>query len=99
MFDLRDGNVKDALKLAIPVLISSWVQPLCNVINMSFGSGLGDGAVSALNWANKIYIIMVGIFAYAITNFIFPKLSRLSSGDNDEAFAETTRMSVGWIIL
>lgn len=98
-FNLRDGDIKDALKLAIPVLISSWVQPLCNVINMSFGSGLGDGAVSALNWANKIYIIMVGIFAYAITNFIFPKLSRLSSGDNDVAFAETTRMSVGWIIF
>ena len=55
---------------------------------MSFGSSLGDGAVSALNWANKIYIIMVGVFAYAITNFIFPKLSRLSVGDNNDEFAD-----------
>lgn len=78
---------------------SSWVQPLCNVINMSFGSSLGNGAVSALNWANKIYIIMVGVFAYAITNFIFPKLSRLNADDNNEAFASTTRTSVGWIVF
>ncbi len=97
-FDLKDEGIKEAALIALPVLISSWVQPLCNVINMSFGSSLGDGAVSALNWGNKIYIIMVGVFAYAITNFIFPKLSRLSTGERKDEFAEMTRMSVGYII-
>lgn len=97
--NFKDGSMKEVALLALPVLISSWVQPLCNVINMSFGSGLGDGAVSALNWANKIYIIMVGVFAYAITNFIFPKLSRLNADDNQEAFAKTTRTSIGWIVF
>ena len=97
--DLKDEGIKEAAFIALPVLISSWVQPLCNVINMSFGSGLGDGAVSALNWANKIYIIMVGVFAYAITNFIFPKLSRLSGSDKTDGFAEVTRTSVGYIIV
>ncbi len=94
----KDSGIREAALIALPVLISSWVQPLCNVINMSFGSGLGDGAVSALNWANKIYIIMVGVFAYAITNFIFPRLSRISSGERSDEFAEVTRMSVGCII-
>ena len=98
-FDLKDRGIREAALLALPVLISSWVQPLCSVINMAFGSGLGDGAVSALNWANKIYIIMVGVFAYAITNFIFPKLSRLSAGENSEGFSSATRASVGWIIF
>ncbi len=97
--NLRDEGIKDAVKLAIPVLISSWVQPLCVVINTAFGSYMGDGTVIALNWANKLYIIMVGVFAYAVTNFIFPKLSRLSAGDNDEGFAETTRTSLGWVTL
>lgn len=96
--DLKDSGLKEAALIALPVLISSWVQPLCNVINMSFGSNLGDGAVSALNWANKIYIIMVGVFAYAITNFIFPKLSRLSANDKGDEFAVMTRMSVGYIV-
>lgn len=96
-FDIRDKGIKEAALIALPVLISSWVQPLCNVINMSFGSNLGDGAVSALNWANKIYIIMVGVFAYAITNFIFPRLSRLSGDEHSGEFAETARNSVGII--
>ncbi len=98
-FDLKDSGIREAAKIALPVLISSWVQPLCNVINMSFGSGLGDGAVSALNWANKIYIIMVGVFAYAITNFIFPKLSRMGGEDGSDDFIKMTRQSLGWIIL
>lgn len=97
--NFRDPGLKEAALLALPVLISSWVQPICNVINISFGSSLGDGAVSALNWGNKIYIIMVGVFAYAITNFIFPRLSRLSGSDSAEDFAEATRTSVSWIIF
>lgn len=96
-FDLKDPGLLEAAKLALPILISSWVQPLCVVINMAFGSTLGDGAVSGLNWANKIYIIMVGVFAYAITNFIFPKLSRLHTGEDSDGFAQMTRVSVGWI--
>lgn len=97
-FHWKDPGIREAALVALPVLVSSWVQPLCNVINMSFGSGLGDGAVSALNWANKIYIIMVGVFAYAITNFIFPKLSRMSDGESAEGFSRMTRQSLGWIL-
>lgn len=97
-FNFADEGIKEAALLALPVLISSWIQPVCTVINMAFGSSLGDGAVSGLNWANKIYIIMVGVFAYAITNFIFPKLSRMNAGDDEAAFAETTRTSIGFAV-
>ncbi len=96
--NFRDRGLISAAKLAVPVLISSWVQPLCVVINMAFGSGFGDGAVSGLNWANKIYIIMVGVFAYAVTNFIFPKLSRLDAGEENTRFSDVTRASVGWTV-
>lgn len=95
---LRDDGLLRTARLAVPVLISSWVQPLCSVINMAFGSSLGNGAVSGLNWANKIYVIMVGVFAYAVTNFSFPKLSRMNAGDDGAAFSETTRLSVGWVV-
>ncbi len=97
-FRIKDSGICEAALIALPVLISSWVQPLCNVINMSFGSKLGDGAVSALNWANKIYIIMVGVFAYAVTNFIFPKLSRMSDDKRSDEFAEITRISIGSVV-
>ncbi|MBQ2890280.1 MAG: murein biosynthesis integral membrane protein MurJ [Clostridia bacterium] len=98
-FNLRDKGIGEALKLALPILISSWVQPICTLINTMVGSNLGDGIVSGLNWANKIYIIMVGVFAYAVTNFIFPKLSRQSAGGDTDGFAKTTRSSLSWTIF
>ncbi len=97
--NFKDKGLISAARLAVPILISSWVQPLCVVINMAFGSSLGDGAVSGLNWANKIYIIMVGVFAYAVTNFIFPKLSRLDAGGSELKFRQTTKLSVGWTLF
>ena len=98
-FNLRDKGIGEVAKLALPVLVSSWVQPVCTLINTKIGSTLGDGIVSGLNWANKIYIIMVGVFAYAVTNFIFPKLSRQSAGGDDDGFAKTTRSSLGWTLF
>lgn len=97
--NFRDSGIKDVVRLALPVLISSWVQPICTLINTRVGSTLGDGAVSGLNWANKIYIIMVGVFAYAVTNFIFPKLSRQSAGGDEDGFAKTTRTSLSWTVF
>lgn len=97
-FNFKHEGVLEAARLAVPVLVSSWVQPFLSVINMSFGSSMEDGAVTALNWANKIYIIMVGVFAYAVTNFIFPKLSRLGLKSNDD-FGKTARESLSWIVF
>ncbi len=98
-FNLRDKGIGEVARLALPVLVSSWVQPICTLINTKVGSTLGDGIVSGLNWANKIYIIVVGVFAYAVTNFIFPKLSRQSAGGDDDGFAKTTRSSLGWTLF
>ena len=42
-----------------------------------------SGGVSAINYANKLYIIAAGIFAMSVTNYIFPKLSRLSIDESD----------------
>ena len=97
ILNFKNEGIKKCALMAIPVLISSWVNPLCSVINMAFGSHMAEGTVSGLNWAYKIYIIMVGVFAYAITNFIFPKLSRMT--DKKEEFADTARTSLSWVIF
>ncbi|MDR1101136.1 MAG: murein biosynthesis integral membrane protein MurJ [Clostridiales bacterium] len=77
--NLRDPSLRASAKMAIPILISAWVQPICVAINTRFASYLDAGAISALDYANKIYIMIVGIFSFAITNYIFPKLSQLSA--------------------
>ena len=79
--------IKSSLLCALPILISSCVQPLCTLINTRYASGIAEGrGVTALNYANKLYIIVVGIFSFVATNLLFPKLSRASaSGENEDA--------------
>ncbi len=80
-FRLRDAHIKQALLLAGPMLISTWVQPLYTIVNSRLASGI-DGAYSSLEYANRLYLIVVGVFSFVVTNLIFPRLSRANASDN-----------------
>ena len=69
-------GMKKVYKLALPVLVSSWVQPL-NVMFNSFLASYSEGGVAVINYANKLYLIIASVFTVAITNLILPELSRL----------------------
>ena len=79
-FRLKDPNIKSAILLAGPMLISTWVQPLYTIINSRLASGI-DGAYASLEYANRLYLIVTGVFSFVVTNLIFPKLSRANASD------------------
>lgn len=89
-FHFRDDGIKQALKLAGPMLIATWVQPLYSIINQRLASNV-DAAVSYIQWSNRLYIIVVGVFSFVVTNLIFPKLSK-AVADKDEN--EAKRLTV-----
>ena len=83
--NFKDENVKSAMKLALPMLVSTWVQPLYTIVNTRLASGIERG-VSSLEYANRLYIVITGVFSFVITNLIFPKMSRAYvGGEEDEA--------------
>lgn len=83
----KDADLIRAIKMALPILVCSWLQPICNVINTSFASGFeGGSAINMVSYANRLYIIIVGVFSFVATNLLFPKLSRAeASGDREGA--------------
>ena len=87
VLNLKNPGIKDVFVMALPVLVSSWLQPICVLVNTVFGSYLETGSVAALEFANRLYIIVVGIFVFAITNYIFPALSKLSGGGDRAGFS------------
>ena len=82
-FRLKDRDILNALKLAGPMLVSTWVQPLYSVVNLRLASGI-DGAYSALEYANRLYIVVTGVFSFVVTNLIFPKLAKANVSDSGE---------------
>ena len=95
---LRDKHIKQALLLAGPMLISTWVQPLYTIVNSRLASGI-DGAYSALEYANRLYLIVVGVFSFVVTNLIFPKLSRANASDNGAEVKELVMNSLKGIAI
>jgi len=95
----KDKRLLIAAKMALPILISSWVQPLCIVINTRYASYLASGTIASLGYANRLYILFTGVFSFAITNYIFPKMSRASSEGNWGAYEKILNKSLISIII
>ena len=93
--DFKDEGLKKIVKLALPILISSWVQPINNIVNLRLASGLEGGeAVSAIEYAYTLYLIVAGVFSYTLSNIIFPELSKLSADSKKDEFVKVLNKSL-----
>lgn len=82
---LRHPALKNVFTLMLPVMVSTWIQPVNQLISTRFASFLFEGAgASAMEYANTLYTMVAGILVLSITNVMFPEMSRLSSVGQDE---------------
>lgn len=89
--NLKDEGLQKIFKLMLPVMVGTWIQPINLSINLKYASRLfgGDGSgVSAINYANTLYTIIISVFVLSVANVIFPQLSRLTTNDKKEEFGE-----------
>lgn len=94
-FDFRESGMKKILTLMLPVMVSTWVQPINLAVNTKYASRLMEGGgVSVVEYANTIYSIVVGLLVLSIANVIFPKLSRMESSKEEGAFDDTVRRTI-----
>lgn len=84
---LRHEGLPKVFALMLPVMASTWVQPLNLTVATRYASHLSGGtATAALEYANTLYTIVAGVFVLSIANLVFPELSRLSARNEDDAF-------------
>ena len=97
--DLKDERIKRILILIIPVIIGSGANSLNMVVDMKVASSLGDGAVSALDFAQKIIVFANTAITTAIVSVMYPLMAnKLNEGDN-EGFVVYLSKSVSIIAL
>lgn len=97
--DLKDEYLKKMLWLVIPVFIGVAVNQVNTMVDRSLASGLGDGVITALNNANRLNLFVMGLFIATLGSVIYPTLSKLSSENNKEKFAESVANSVNCVNL
>ncbi|MDD2433047.1 MAG: murein biosynthesis integral membrane protein MurJ [Clostridia bacterium] len=74
-WNLRHPEVKGLFFNLLPIFLGTAVNQIYLMINRFFASGLGEGSISALNYASKLMNLPMGVFALAISTVIFPVLS------------------------
>ncbi len=94
--DFKEEGMKKIGILMLPVMVSTWIQPINIVINTRFASHIFEGSagVAAIEYANTLYSIIVGVFVLSIANVIFPRLSRLTANNEEKAVAETVNKTL-----
>lgn len=99
LLSFRDPNVVKVVALALPVMLGSAVQQLNVLIDRMLASGLPEGSISALNFANKLNGFAYGLFTISLSTVIFPLLSRLSAEKDIEGFKDKLIKSINVITL
>ena len=93
--DFKNKGLIKAIKMCGPIMVGSWLTPIGVMAGTFFATYVNvDGAVTVFDYANNAYVIIIGTLTYSICNFVFPKLSRLSSDEDSAAFAETVRVGL-----
>lgn len=77
-----------------PVLLGSAVGKISIFADQILGSLLGDGAISALAYSEKLFQIPLGLFVAGITVPIFPLLSEYVAGGQTEKVKETVNLAL-----
>lgn len=91
-------ETKRAAKNAVPILASTWTSPVCTLINTRIASGI-EGAISMLGYANRLYIIIVGLFSFVATNLLFPYFARADAANDKAEKDRMTRTSLKVLIF
>ncbi|MGL5755327.1 MAG: murein biosynthesis integral membrane protein MurJ, partial [Paraclostridium sp.] len=99
VINLKDKYLKKMLWLVLPVFIGVAVNQVNTMVDRSLASGLGDGVITALNNANRLNGFVLGLFIATLGAVIYPTLSKLSTENNKEKFAESVATSVNCVNL
>lgn len=97
--DLRDKYIQKVLLLSGPILIGVAINDLNAIIDKTLASDLVSGSISALNYANKLNILILWVFIASITTVIFPLLSKESNSDNIPGMKKIMGYGINLILL
>lgn len=85
---LRAPGMGRVWSLLVPRMFGQAVFALSFVVVTNFASRLGDGRVSALQFAYTLLLLPHGVFALSAATVLFPALSRLAEAGDWHGFRE-----------
>lgn len=90
----KDSKIKDMSKRVVPVFVGSSVLQINLIIDSILASAIASGALSILNYASKLNVLVTHVIGLAIATVVFPTLSELAAKGSKLEFADTLRNAI-----
>lgn len=82
--NIKDYHIRKMMLLALPVIFGSSVAQINILVDRTIASYISVGGISALNYANTIYLVVLGVIVSSITTVLYPKISKMAVTNNIE---------------
>ena len=89
--------VKKICMLMIPAILAASVYQLMVLVNRMLASMLPNGSITWYYYADRLVQFPLGVFTVALSTAILPKLSKLSSINDDIEFNRQLSNGLSWI--
>ncbi len=89
LLTLRDPGVREVLRLMAPRVLGLAAVQLNFLVNKNIASWMGEGAVSALNYAWLLMLLPQGVFAQAVATAAFPTFAEQAARGEQAAMRHT----------
>lgn len=86
LLNLKDERIAMMLKLILPIILGASVNEINSLVDKTIGSGLPEGSISALNFAQRINGLVYSIFGSAIVTVMYPTFSKKANEGDFESF-------------
>lgn len=98
----KNEYVKKMLFLSLPVIIGVSTHQINILIDRTLASNIIEGGISALNYGDKVNLIIQGVFVLTMSTVLFPTISKMAViGDKNglrKAF-ETAANAINMIVI
>jgi putative peptidoglycan lipid II flippase len=76
---VHDEHIRKMFKLMLPIILSSAVLEVNQIVDKNLASSLISGTVSTLNYSVKVNNVVTALVGTAVMTALFPKMSELAA--------------------
>ena len=93
-FNFSDPDIKKIMLLMLPAVLGTAVFQINILITSRFASGLQEGSVSYLYYADRIVELPLGVFAIAVATAVLPSMSESAAREDWSGFKESLSFAI-----
>jgi putative peptidoglycan lipid II flippase len=97
--DLSHHGVRDVMRLAGPRTIALGAVQIVFFVDFILASGMREGSITALYYANQLMLLPLGVFSIAISAAVFPTLSHFASLGQVARMRDAVQQAIRWILF